>query len=147
MRKIYFAIALPLLLAACGNEQPASQTYTFSGEVVVINNCNRMEEELPERIKVAYTFGEAGSGEQLVDLIRLNSESKTGKFSIKITTTKEVSSYQGIATRPNGKSICLQLPCPSPYGCREQSEQQEIPLKKGVTEITDTIKVNCSCEI
>lgn len=143
----YFAILFILLFAACGNEQQTSHTYTFKGEVIVVNNCNRMEEELPERIKVIYTLEDAGSGEQLIDLITLDNESKTGQFSITITTGKEVHSYKGTATRPNGKSICLQLPCPSPYGCKEQSQAGETPLQEGITEITDTIQVSCECGI
>jgi hypothetical protein len=144
---ICLPVFLLVLLAACGSEQGGTTTYTFKGDVMVINNCNLSQEELPDRVKVSYSLGDAGSGEQLVDLLQLDNESRTGRFSITIAARTEAVSYKASATRPNGKSICIQLPCPSPYGCREKRTAAEISLKTGVTEVIDTVKVICGCEL
>jgi hypothetical protein len=142
MRKTAW-IVLALLGASCSSEPV---TYTFTGTVVVINKCSMNFEHLPVKVKVAYTMpGEKGevTAEQVIDVEPLDDLSMHGKFSIQLTAAGKPPGYKAAVSRPNGKNICLQLPCPSPFACNG-GNIKEGKLDDRIT-YSDTLKVTCGC--
>lgn len=140
---LLFAI-FSLALASCNND-PVS--YTVSGLVIVENRCNMLADDLPVRVKVKYTLSgekEKESVEQIIDMEPKDEISMQGTYSITITAKQKVTAYTAEVTRPNGKSICSMLPCPSAQKCSGEGTKSNIPLGES-TAIRDTLTVKCEC--
>jgi hypothetical protein len=138
-----FIIAAITLLASC--KQPVN--YTMNGEVVLINHCNMNPDDLPQRVRVRYTFiGEEGKDtvSQLIDLKQKDKISMQGKFDFKHSSDKKISSYSAEVVRPNGKPICGMLPCAGAQKCDGKTQGSNAPLGNN-TAIKETLTIDCGC--